>query len=351
MSKVTMPFTTAEELYHGLVISTDPYTISRQSKTPEGPLPPRKAPVLKSHLPGHPTILLSDPDMSRHLQAELVSPNLDRFAPYLWLVATQSGTHISSLTEQIVHGRNPVVTHNPELHLVWAYESIYLKPIPKYLLSSAFWSFYLLSESSFIPKAQREEIKASALGFLRSYASLIRHKSDFTIATSAHLQLIPKNIRFYDFMLFMSHIQRSTPDSAVSPRYHYGQLRLTRLNFWCKIFLFQWDFQNMHVHYASYFSSFYAPLLFAFGFFSVALGSMQVVLATQGFTDLGPEWTWFNRYSRGFSVFALMLVSVAVLALIILLVAMVGREFLVAIKDRWRRRAMERRKVNLNDKS
>ena len=45
------------------------------------------------------------PDMSSRLSSELLTPDLDQLAPYLWLVGTQQSSHISLLHEQIVKGQ------------------------------------------------------------------------------------------------------------------------------------------------------------------------------------------------------------------------------------------------------
>ena len=73
-----------------------------------------------------------------------------------------------------------------------------------------------------------------ALGFLRSYAYLIRHPSDLKIAREVGLipdleSLSSPQITFTKWALFISHFQ-SLPDSAVSKRYHFGHLRLGRLD-------------------------------------------------------------------------------------------------------------------------
>ena len=77
--------------------------------------------------------------------------------------------------------------------------------------------------------------RKTALGFLRSYAFLIRHPSDLKIARE--VGLIPDlesttpnpspQITWTTWAIFISHFQ-SIPDSAVSKRYHFGHLRLGR---------------------------------------------------------------------------------------------------------------------------
>jgi hypothetical protein len=48
--------------------------------------------------------------------------------------------------------REIVVTEDPRLHLVWIYDRVFIKPLPKYLLSHDFWQIYLLSRGGYLPK-------------------------------------------------------------------------------------------------------------------------------------------------------------------------------------------------------
>jgi hypothetical protein len=121
-----IPFTSGQELYRNLHISSSgtlyrhkndtqsTYTVNSQATT----------------LPGHPNISLRDPNLSSFLQRELVTHRLDAIGARLWLIAKQDSSHISSLTHQHVRGRRIVITENPELHLVWIYDRIFIKPLP-----------------------------------------------------------------------------------------------------------------------------------------------------------------------------------------------------------------------------
>lgn len=340
----TPPFTASFELYRNLRISPDGTSISRISSLATIPSSQdRHESPEKTYLPGQPRISLSGSELADYLHSEFVTPDLDKLGPHLWLVAKQDSTHISALSEQLVRGRRPVVTENPELHLVWAYDVVYVKPIPKYLLSHAFWDFFLTDRTRTsrlpIPEAVRDEIARAALGFLRSYAYLVRHKSDFQIATDEKLSLLPKGVRFSEFMRFIAALE-TVPDAAVSPRYHFGQLRLTRLNFWAKFFLCRFTFHKMHWQYATLFATYYAPLLFVFGLLSVGLSAMQVVLAAaqqeQGQRPQGVSWTSAPSLvtaSSVFSVLTLFVVATAVVFLVVILLAHALREFMYSLKD------------------
>ncbi|KAF7538747.1 hypothetical protein G7054_g2677 [Neopestalotiopsis clavispora] len=227
-------------------------------------------------LPGDPRIELHDADISIYLKEELLTEDLNKLAPHIWLMATQKSGSISSLTEQLARGRKIVISHKPGLHLVWVKNRVFLKPLPEYLLSDAFWQYYLLEENEFIDEDQQMEIAKAARGFLRSYTYLIQRKSDFVLATQDKTRLIPEGIEFEDFIRFVKGCK--IDDDGVSPRYQFGELRLNRLNFWTRIFLRKATYYKVEWEYGAYFAQFYAPLLFIFAVVSLLLSSMQVVL-------------------------------------------------------------------------
>jgi hypothetical protein len=186
-----LSFSLDYELYHKLHVDPTTQSLGR-SKKQQAPALPKKSDTL----PGHPLIHLSDPHIGNFCRNKFATSYLDEFAPYLWLIATQSHSHISSLTHQIVRGRSIVLTEDPNLHLLWYYDRVFIKPLPSYLTSEAFWSYYLLDSSSPIPQPLRSEITQSARGYLRTWAYLIQDRSDFALATSdPKLQLLPKNVK------------------------------------------------------------------------------------------------------------------------------------------------------------
>lgn len=299
----------------------------------------------KTTLPGQPRISLNDPNIGSCLQQELETPDLNRLSPYLWLVAKQDSAHVSSLSHQIVRGRQIVITENPELHLVWIYDRVYIKPIPKYLLSHAFWDFYLMSQDSPIPEPLRQDITKAAQGFLRSYAYLIQHKSDFLLAQDANHRLVPEKVSHSDFIRFITEFEH-IPDLAVSPRYAFGELRLTRLNFWAKVFLRRFTFQKVHGQYSAYFARFYGPILFVFGVFSVALNSMQVALAVQPLIQLSDSWIVFAQLARAFAICTLLCVALVVLFLVSVMLVLCIRETLYATRDLYLKRISRRKSMS-----
>ena len=250
------------------------------------------------------------------LQRELDTPILNELYPHLWLVAKKASDHIDPLHRQRIQRRNIVIAEDPALHLVWYYDTLYLKPIPQCLYNHAFWEEYLLLSTSKCPGTPQipgacsdSKICRTALGYLRSYSFLIRHESDYLIAQRA--DLIPKDILYQEFRRFILPF-RLIPDEHVSPRYHFGQLRLTRLNYAVRLLrpstMGGKIFPYYHGRYwqtGDYLRRFGTPLLFFFAAFSVVLSAMQVVLAA-----LGPDaWAPFVRASWGFSVSVIILIT------------------------------------------
>ncbi|KAI4208954.1 MAG: hypothetical protein LQ351_008060 [Letrouitia transgressa] len=151
---------------------------------------------------------------------DLESKILDEIHPFLWLVARKSGSHIDPLHKQLIKNRVIIVTEDPKLHLVWYYGTLYVKPVPDYLLNHPIWRDYL-PEPAIEPVGTRQRYDKfrAALGFLRSYSFLIRHESDFIVAQKSNL--LPEYVSFQQFQKFIQPF-RSIHDDQVAHRYHSG---------------------------------------------------------------------------------------------------------------------------------
>lgn len=242
---------------------------------------------LADTVPGYPHISLKDRvRLTDFLWGEFCSDDVDRMAPHLWMMSQQSSANISPLHRQRVKRREIVVTEDPKLHLVWMYDRIFIKPLPKYLLSDNFTRKYLLSSSSLpspllLRPNQKTEIRAATLGYLRTYSLLIRYESDLRIAQDKNLCLVPREMCWPQFCNFTRQYLPTTSDADVSERYRFGEIRLTRLNFYSKFFLRKSAYQRMYSSYGAYFSRFYGPLIFIFGSLSTQLSTMQVLVGSQ----------------------------------------------------------------------
>ncbi|KAJ6785087.1 hypothetical protein PWT90_03544 [Aphanocladium album] len=362
-----VPFPQTSELCDGLTITTGADGAQLESTVPG-----------EDWLPGQPAAPLSSTAdaMISYLSKDILTPRLDQMFPYLWLVATQSSSHISALHEQLVRGRSIILTENPELHLVWAENRVFIKPVPLYLMSHAFWQMYLTpgtgvsaasaAKTPFLDpgstttsEEEREALLKAALGFMRTYYYLVRHESDFRLAQSLHLiprfatlqpaspfnsptsnSNIPKSepLTFATFYTFISCFSPDAPgpkkpisvtDDDVSLRYRFGQLRLTRLNLWAMPALGRWKFHKLSWQYADTFARMYPPLLFAFALISIVLSAFQVG------AQAAPQWQGFAALAAWFAVVSLAVIGFISACMMALFSFMVIREFIFAIYIKW----------------
>lgn len=286
-------------------------------------------------LPGQPCIALTDREaVKQFLTTELYAQDLEIIAPCLWIMSTQSSANINPLHRQRVRGREIIVTEDPRLHLVWFHNKIFIKPLPKYLLSHKFWNLFLLDNSRRLG-SHEDLLRKAAMGYLRTYRYLIQHESDFVIAKQDHLRLVPENVGWDEFCRFISGFNL-VKDIDVSGRYCYGELRLSRLNFYAPLLLRKFKFEHIHGQYSDYFARFYGPLLFTFAIVSIALNSMQVNLAIDQVSKAHWVALWF--ISRWFSGLTLGFTALISLYFVFLWCWMIANEWVFAIECRLRKK-------------
>ncbi|CAG8063345.1 unnamed protein product [Penicillium nalgiovense] len=286
------------------------------------------------YIPGNPAVGLLPNEVHDQLSNELATPLLDELYAQLWLVARKSGHHIDALHTQKVKGRAIIPTEDPRLHLIWNRNKIYVKPVPLCLLNYEFWVRYLqpqkraLSENtSSVPKIEEPNASvfdsSTAIGFMRSYAFLVKSPLDFAIAKESYL--IPTDIEWIEWSIFINHF-RVVEDDSVAKRYHYGQLRLSRLNWAVRIFCpkstrTRWFYENSYWSTTEFMERATFPLVFLFASVSIALSSMQVVLAV----PVDRLWSHISddhelqEMNRAFWLFSIAVVSLWLLTWVLLL--------------------------------
>ena len=282
-------------------------------------------------LPGHPQTAISE-DILEFLNQELLTPELDSLSPHLWLVGTQRSSHVSAIHHQLVCGRSIIITEDPKIHLLWIENRVYIKPIPAYLLNQAFWVYFLSQESSPFLSDDRSHLVSSAMGFLRSYTYLIKHESDFQLAKK--YSLIPSSTTWKAWNKFRSSFC-DVPDADVNPRYLFGELRLSRLNFWSKIFLRRMNYFKTRGQTSTYLASIFAPFVYIWAIVNVVLAAMQVELAVQQLYGPGDQASWmtFAAVGRWSSIAILVVVAVAALLILLLICVRYVEQLLFATKD------------------
>ncbi|KAE8149843.1 hypothetical protein BDV25DRAFT_120907 [Aspergillus avenaceus] len=145
-----------------------------------------------------------------------------------------------------------------------------------------------------------------ALGFMPSYAHLIKHRSDFALAHAYHL--IPEQVKWTEWCQFIQYF-RDLDDTQVAKRYHYGQMRLSRLNWAVRLFqppsattVWFYDIPNWSI--GTYVQRIAKPLIFGFASISLALASMQVLVSITA-EDLGWGAIGIRAMCRAIWVFSI----------------------------------------------
>ena len=246
-------------------------------------------------------------------QADMSVSRLNNIHDSLWLAGKPEPAR--PLHRQKMLRRNITITEQADLHLVWDGPRILIKPLPRYLLTPTFWT----------ETRMNKELQETALGFLRSYSWLVRHESDFIIATELHL--VPPELKWAHWKkLIVECYQKDPPvmvSARVNKRYCFGELRQARLNHIYRFrrgnFIRGYEFgYNL---YGSFFSRNFAWLITVFVYVTIALTAMQVGLATD---SLGHNAA-FQQASYGFGIFSLLLpVLIVCVALGIFLVNFVN---------------------------
>ncbi|PVF97373.1 hypothetical protein CPB86DRAFT_735101 [Serendipita vermifera] len=266
------------------------------------------------------------------LGEELLHDRLNALAPIFFFVATPNHAHISALHHQIVRGREIVITEDPGLHLLWYYNRVFIKPLPSYLTSHAFWRKFLSSQDP-----GTSALRQAALGYIRSYYYLIQHRSDYEIAKEK--KLVDKDVKFDDLIQFLQAF-RDVTDEQVTPRYSRGELRLSRLNLWSRLYRFEFFYKKLHGQYGPYFAEIVAPLLYIFAIISITLTSMQTMLSVQQLgLNIGVHSSrTVALVSWGFSIFCMVLSAICIVILPTILALLLLRELIYALKHTIRRR-------------
>jgi hypothetical protein len=234
-------------------------------------------------LPDAPRVRLDCPSkISEYYLRDLDTPEMNGLGEKLWWAGPTP--EVVSLTQHTVLERRIQVTEDPSVHLLWTEGIIHVKPLPAYLTSYAFWEYLLDSSSDNMSLENRERLKATSLGFLKTYASLIQRRSDFNLARRQDLLASFPELTFEGFIAFISAFD-DISSSAISSRWRYGLIQLDALNFHSALHLRRWHLNRFESRYGAYFSRFFPVVLFIFAVFSVMLSAMQVILAAQQMWD------------------------------------------------------------------
>ncbi|KAI2776453.1 hypothetical protein F4815DRAFT_449245 [Daldinia loculata] len=288
--------------------------------------------------------ILNDP--TAFLSMELSLQKLEVFSKYFWAIGSKRPA--APLNYKIYSGREIVPCERLDLHLVWTNDGrIFIKPLPRFLLSLEVWNEYLncrvdckcqqgsavldtgnarqiphhhgpdnlrgvnINQAgiSWPPRTRRDvcALRRCALGFLYSYVCLLTYESDFAYAKEHHL--LPRlakgtEIQWDDWKKFSREILAKYKEADVHPRFHRGELRLSRLNFFSRFT--QWPLFTSYIrgwrNYGSLVRDNITSLATVTVFIALILTAMQVALATDQI-KANPR---FMDVSYGFSIFAIL---------------------------------------------
>lgn len=292
------------------------------------------------YVPSEPTVDLLTDEVNTFLSSQLQTPVLDDLYDRLWLAAKKSSQNIDALHVQKIKGREIVPAEDSRLHLIWQHDRIYIKPLPVCLLNYDFWTMHLPKSKVPVSTSKYGEDssfgvssfdRSIAVGFMRSYALLIKHHLDFVLAKESHL--IPDDVDWVKWSKFIVHF-RNLGDDQVARRYHYGQLRLSRLQWVVRLFRppnakTWWFYDIPHWSITRYLTQATIALFFVFASISLVLSSMQVALSVpadalwiersdgSGLRDMGRSFWAFAIVVLLFSVVIwVLLISIPLIILI-----------------------------------
>ncbi|KAK4445382.1 hypothetical protein QBC34DRAFT_497644 [Podospora aff. communis PSN243] len=268
-------------------------------------------------LPGEPLVDLQGDKLLPHLRAIFLIPELDKMAPYLRFITTPKSSHVFPLHFQPARGHEVTPNEYHNLHLIWYHSRIFVKPIPPYLLSAAFWEWIAMADP---------DVFRAAAGFMRTYTRLIRSEIDYRLANDDKVPLLPfgtdnTTAGFEKFLRFINQFASLT-DAEVSPRYSYGELRLRRLNWLIRVLFIKLTCFHVHGEWRTVFMSMLAPLVAIFAILSIYLGAMQVGLAADSLRSDREVSQAYVAACYWFSVVVLMLTGAASLGFIVLMLGL-----------------------------
>ncbi|KAH7228869.1 hypothetical protein BKA60DRAFT_8045 [Fusarium oxysporum] len=241
------------------------------------------------------------------IRAELDLQRLNNVSRWLWVAGRLVPPR--PLHHQLLLRRDVFVTEQMDMHLVWMTGRIFVKPIPRFLLEPRFWKEHLHCEQhcSCVTvegtawECERRRLWKCALGFLFSYAALIRHESDFLLAKEKYL--LPEEVKWPDWISFVEELDTEHIYPNIDPRFYHGELRLDRLN---KLYrLLQsplYGYMAYWNQYSTFFQDNFAWLAGTTVYIAVVLTAMQVGLATDALADDDA----FQSVSYGFTVFSIL---------------------------------------------
>ncbi|KAF1961981.1 hypothetical protein CC80DRAFT_531737 [Byssothecium circinans] len=250
---------------------------------------------------GQDDIYLANRDITKFLEWDLDLDRLNRIHGHLWMAGRPMRAR--PLHRYKMMGFDILHTQQIDLHLLKFSNKLILKPLAEYMLSHTFWSEHICTYPT-------DTLHKSGSGFLLSYIWLLTSPLDLKLAHD--LFLLPSFITWHWWKTFVADFLDHIDANAlhqVNKRFHYGDLRLGRINSIYRTRYCHTHFVRGYLYgynrYVVFFQRKFGWILIVFVFFSLVLAAMQVGASV---APLASE-TAFLRSCFGFVVASM--VSVA----------------------------------------
>jgi hypothetical protein len=233
-------------------------------------------------------------------------------------------------------GFDILYTQQMDLHLLKFSNKLLLKPLPEWMLSYGFWKDYICAS---------QELHESAWGFLLSYVWLLTTPLDLKLAHDH--ALVPHFVTWHWWKEFVKDFYGRIDMEAldgVNKRYHFGDLRLGRIN---SIYRTRFAFTHFvrgylygYNRYVVFFQRNFSWILIVFVFFSLVLSAMQVGAGVPPLQDNAT----FLAVSYGFVVFSIIACGavLGVVALIFVIIFVFNMVAAIAHDKSMRRKRSQR---------
>ena len=205
---------------------------------------------------------------AEELRSDFSMEGLNEIQRFLWFVGRFGPCE--PLHHHRVLLRTIIPCTSARLHLVWFYRTIYVTPMPECLLNASYYHDIV---------CQDVDLHRAIIGFLRSYCFLIRYPIDLVIAQQ--LFLIPRYVRWDQWIAFRDTVLSETASSSVNKRYEYGELRLHRLDSIYRLTGHGSTYFTTHRQYRACFAEYFGIFATTFAFVATILTAMQVIVAIE----------------------------------------------------------------------
>lgn len=225
-----------------------------------------------------------------YFKAELDLRRLHDISSYLPLAGFHENPEPLHL--QKLKCREIFITEQIDLHMVYHWNQLYIKPLPVWLLKPSVWEDHLCNSDNF----------PAAIGFLLSYTHLIRYESDYRIAKEK--SLLPEGLSWKAWVQLANELRNN--EATTHERFRYGLLSLGRLNLICRCVNFSLItgyLPFLNVNFAEYLQHNFGYLLTVFVYMTMVLSAMQVGLATKQLQNQHI----FMQIAAGFAIFSIVL--------------------------------------------